>query len=229
MERTRPNKRSKSCFTVLVSLNNHKAVTVMKPSEKEVTEILKAYPKGMSKDQFYKVAHISKATALYLLQSGLVPCNDSGKQTRRYRIKTEDVLVYLNDRDADPYKYEPPTGWYSARSSRRKPEDPIEARLKTLDDNQRILLKEYFTEMLAEYDDLITAEQVSVFLGYAKSTSVEWCDKRRIKSFFISGRYLIPKLSLIVFLSSEESFRIHRKSTVHTEMLMGFFTKINEN
>lgn len=157
-----------------------------------------------------------------------MPCDDSGKQTRRYRIKTADVLAYLNDRDANPYKYEPPAGWYSARSSRRKPEDPIEAELKKLDDNQRILLKEYFTEMLAEYDDLITAEQVSVFLGYAKSTSVEWCDKRRIKSFFISGRYLIPKLSLIVFLSSEESFRIHRKSTVHTEMLTEFFSKLNK-
>lgn len=71
----------------------------MKPSEKEVTEILKAYPKGMSKDQFYKVAHISKATALYLLQSGLVPCNDSGKQTRRYgdrkRYVVEPIALIL--------------------------------------------------------------------------------------------------------------------------------------
>lgn len=199
----------------------------MKPSEKEEREIHKAYPKGMSKDQFYKVAHISKATALYLLQSGLVPCNDSGKQTRRYKIKTEDVLAYLRDRDVDPYKYEPPAGWYSARSSRRKPEDPIEAGIKKLDDNQRRLLKSYFAEMLAEYDDLLTAEQVSAFLGYAKSTSVEWCDKRRLKCFYISGRYLIPKLSLIDFLSSGESFRIHRKSSVHTEMLMGFFSKTN--
>ena len=212
---------------MLVSLNNHKAVTVMKPSEKEVTEILKAYPKGMSKDQFYKVAHISKATALYLLQSGLVPCNDSRKQTRRYRIKTEDVLTYLRDRDVDPYMYEPPAGWYSARSSRRKPEDPIEAGIKKLDDNQRRLLKSYFAEMLAEYDDLLTADQVSAFLGYAKSASVEWCDKRRIKCFYISGKYLIPKLSLIDFLSSGESLRIHRKSSVHTEMLMGFFSKTN--
>lgn len=201
----------------------------MKPSEKEVSDILKAYPKGMSKDQFYKVAHISKATALYLLQSGLVPCNDSGKQTRRYRIKTEDVLAYLREREVDPYKYEPPAGWYSARSSRRKPEDPIEAGTKRLDDNQRRKLKAYFADMLSEYDDLLTADQVSVFLGYAKSTSVEWCDKRRIKCFYISGRYLIPKLSLIDFLSSGESFRIHRKSSVHTEMLTEFFTKVNRN
>ena len=39
---------------------------------KDYEEIKKAYPKTMSKDQFYKVAHISKATALFLLQTGLV-------------------------------------------------------------------------------------------------------------------------------------------------------------
>jgi hypothetical protein len=36
---------------------------------KDYEEIKKAYPKTMSKDQFYKVAHISKATALFLLQT----------------------------------------------------------------------------------------------------------------------------------------------------------------
>lgn len=61
---------------------------------KDYEEIKKAYPKTMSKDQFYKVAHISKATALFLLQTGLVPCKDSKKKTRRYTIKTKDVISY---------------------------------------------------------------------------------------------------------------------------------------
>lgn len=44
-------------------------------------EVLRSeYPETISKDQFYRMAHISKATALYLLQSGLVPCKDSGKK-----------------------------------------------------------------------------------------------------------------------------------------------------
>ena len=33
-------------------------------------ELRHAFPEMMSKEQFYKVAHISKATALYLLRSG---------------------------------------------------------------------------------------------------------------------------------------------------------------
>ena len=42
----------------------------MKNLEAHFKEIKKQYPKTMSKDQLYRVAHISKATALYLLQSG---------------------------------------------------------------------------------------------------------------------------------------------------------------
>lgn len=42
--------------------------------------IRKEYPETISKDQFYRIAHISKATALHLLQHDLVPCKDTGKK-----------------------------------------------------------------------------------------------------------------------------------------------------
>ena len=46
----------------------------MKKRRKVYDEIRKQYPETISKDQFYRIAHISKATELYLLQSGLVSC-----------------------------------------------------------------------------------------------------------------------------------------------------------
>lgn len=77
----------------------------MKNLEAHFKEIKKQYPKTMSKDQLYRVAHISKATALYLLQSGAIPCKDTGKKTRRYTIKTDDVIEYLRQREICPEKY----------------------------------------------------------------------------------------------------------------------------
>ena len=74
------------------------------------------FPEMMSKEQFYKVAHISKATALYLLSSGKIPCKDSGKKTRRYRIRTDDVIFYLIDRELHPGKYCAVDAWYKTRS-----------------------------------------------------------------------------------------------------------------
>lgn len=67
----------------------------MKTEFEYFEQLKKDYPDTMTKEQFYKAAHISKATALFLLQSGLVACKDSGKQTRRYTIKTNDVIAYL--------------------------------------------------------------------------------------------------------------------------------------
>lgn len=65
-------------------------------------DILEQYPIYMTKDQMYRICHISKKTCLFLLESGLVPCLDSGKKTRRFKIKTTDVIHYLEDRDIHP-------------------------------------------------------------------------------------------------------------------------------
>ena len=35
------------------------------------------YPDEITKDQFYRICHISKKTASYLLESGIVPCRNS--------------------------------------------------------------------------------------------------------------------------------------------------------
>ena len=47
-------------------------------------------PGVMSKDQFYKLCHISKSTARYLLQAGKVPCQYTCKKARCYQIRKTD-------------------------------------------------------------------------------------------------------------------------------------------
>lgn len=56
------------------------------------------------------MCHISKRTARYLLQAGLVPCVQSGKKTRNYTIKVKDIVRYLNQREIYPEKYKLPPG-----------------------------------------------------------------------------------------------------------------------
>ena len=62
-------------------------------TEKYCNEILQQYPEYITKDQMYRICHISKKTCLFLLESGLVPNIDSGKKTRRFKIKTVDVIT----------------------------------------------------------------------------------------------------------------------------------------
>ena len=87
----------------------------MTESKKYYESIRRTNPETISKDKFYKIAHISKATALHLLQNGLVPCKDTGKKTRRYTIRTDDIIFYLIDRELHPDRYGATDRWYQVR------------------------------------------------------------------------------------------------------------------
>lgn len=67
--------------------------------------LLNSYPEIVTKDQFYRICHISKRTAKYYLDNGFLPCVYSKKKTRRYKIRTQDIVSFLEDRDANPSKY----------------------------------------------------------------------------------------------------------------------------
>ena len=85
-----------------------------------IVQQLDALPATITKDQFYRICHISKRHAKYLLDSGLVKCVDSGKKTRKYKIEIKDVLAYLIDRELDPEKYRAPAGYYIGNSGKPK-------------------------------------------------------------------------------------------------------------
>ena len=57
------------------------------------------YPETISMDQLYRICHISKRKARWLLEHGVIPCQDSGKQTRLFSIRLEDVICVLEQRD----------------------------------------------------------------------------------------------------------------------------------
>ena len=70
-------------------------------------------PEVITKDQLYRICHISKSTALYLLKNGKIPYEYTGKRTRYYKIKKADVIAHLKDRKVFPESYSAPAGWYS--------------------------------------------------------------------------------------------------------------------
>ncbi len=132
----------------------------MTEKNKYYDEIRKQYPETISKDQFYRIAHISKATALYLLQSGLVSCIDSGKKTRRYTIRIDDVISYMIDREIHPEVYSAPGLWYKERSGRCNSCIVYSDVLAKLSDNDRVEFRKYIEAELQDYGDLMTVVDV---------------------------------------------------------------------
>lgn len=62
----------------------------------DYTYLYEEYPEVISADQLYRICHISKRKAKWLLEHGYIPCEDSGKKTRRYKIRLNDVIDYCD-------------------------------------------------------------------------------------------------------------------------------------
>ena len=74
----------------------------MRKKELKLTDIPGDY---LSKEDFYKIAHISKRTALWLIETELVLAERPEKQGLGYRIPKAEVERYLADKSINPTKY----------------------------------------------------------------------------------------------------------------------------
>lgn len=186
-------------------------------SVKEYADILTQYPDTLTKEQMYQICHISKRTALYLLESGLVPSQCTGKKTRKYTIATVDVIAYLNQRESEPDKFTPPVGWY-------KPDGKInQIRIASivppLSPECIERMRQLFIDILTSYPDLLSVSDIVEITGYCSSSVVNWCVKRYIHCFLIRRKYIIPKESLLDFMLGERFRSISVKSEKHRSLI----------
>ena len=179
-----------------------------------IEEIKRSYPKTISKDQLYRICHISKKTALYLLESGLIPCRDSGKATRRFKIRLDDVIIYLMERDIQPLKFKPPQNYY-----KEKPYPKRKRSICFIPPDQKDKVKAFYKQKLSVYKEVLTTNEVSEFLGYSQHTVVDWCEKREIKCFYIDRKYRFPQEYLIDFMLGDRFNGIRNKSDLHTKLV----------
>lgn len=165
---------------------------------KNYNRLFKEYPEHITKEQFYQICKVSKKTALYYLESGLVPAIDSGKQTRRFKIAITDVVAFLKQRDQNPNQYKASPGWYKGNSvyKRRPP-----YRFLVLEKNADTVV--HLERWLSDYPDLMKPGDVAKATGYGVNTVVDWCSSGKLHNFFIRRAFLIPKLSLIDYMFSE--------------------------
>ena len=115
------------------------------------------YPPVIHKEQFCEICHVSKRTALAYLTYEIVPCENTGRKTRQYSIKLEDVIRFLEVRDQAPEAFNVPIGWY--KNQNRK--DVI-----ALTPEARLQLRGALEATLESYPDVLTAKQVHEITGF---------------------------------------------------------------
>ena len=152
--------------------------------------LLNQYPETVQKEQFRIICHISKRTARYLLQSGLVPCVQSGKKTRNYTIKMKDIVRYLERREIHPEKYKLPPGSYSGTYAVK----PLLPESVTTEE-----LRKYYIESFRDIPDIVSTREAAELTGATASTVAKWIRTKKLKALSHGPAFIIPKVNLIDF------------------------------
>ena len=168
-------------------------------------------PDVMSKEVFYKVCHISKATALELLESGKVPSQHSDNPSR-YLIKKEDVMKYMAERKT----FSSPCIDYSHNSRH------FHSQHQPLTEEIVILMYDFYTELFKDQPLSFSVKELVALTEYRKATIVSWCEKSILSSTKSKDGYIISKSAFIDFLCSERCQAIVTKSRWHKKVLYDF-------
>ena len=172
------------------------------------------YPETISMDQLYRICHISKRKARWLLEHGVIPCQDSGKQTRRFSIHLEDVICFLEQRDAGLLDDVIPRGIFSSDSS-----CPVRPDRPVLDEDG---LCAYLLECWESWPDMLTTRQASDLCGYSVNALNRWWNLGQIQGVKYRNELRYSKESLACWLASAKGQAIAVPSQQHKEWMKEF-------
>jgi len=154
----------------------------MKYSYEEIAKL----PDRLSLEDFRVVFHISKRTARYYLQSGLVKCEINGKKTHCYTIQKSDLMAGLKEYEKYPCKFYIPKEFYNG-GKYHKGKMHILTYLPD-DDLQNPVTKDYYEKKMADLPGLFCSAQIADVTGYDQKAIRTWCVEKRIKCFNVRHR-----------------------------------------
>ena len=184
----------------------------------------------ISLEQLYKMLHISKRKAAWMLQNGIIPCEIRNTPTHKYSIRKEDVLAYIAKSEREKRK-EIPVGIFNATKTNnpRRTESPDSDCGGYFDDThyklrgkERARFKKMLEDLLSAVPDTLTVDEVITLTGYNRSTVLRYVRKKYIYAVNIMGKYYISKQSIINYLATDKAFRNAQKSEWHIALIERF-------
>ena len=155
-------------------------------------ELKKEYPDVVSTAQLIKICHIGKRHAAYLLENNIIPCEDNGKKTRRYKIKLKDVARYMADRPLLP----------GNAFSRRRVKHSYEVLNKSPEYMEK--MRKYYEKLLEYRPEIMGTNEVAEILGRDRSLVRHYISKCKLTAVYACGKYHISKEDLIEMLLSRD-------------------------
>jgi len=187
--------------------------------DEKYKELRKRYPRYVSKEQLYVICRISKRSAKYLLDNGIIPCEDTGKKTRRYRVALKDIIAYLKKRDSTGNTLIP---FGAASSKSKKAKGPKTSYAQVILLGQESEVRRYFEYIFAEFPDVLNTYDVTEMTGLSLNTVQRLIKSGTIRSLNVDRRHMIPKPYMLDFVTSPEFLNIKSNSRDFQRILGGF-------
>ena len=190
----------------------------------------------ISLEQLYKMLHISKRKAAWMLQNGIIPCEIRGTATHKYSIRKEDVLAYMAKSDREKRK-EIPVGIFNAKKTNNPHRtesqgsdcggyfDDTNYKLRG---KERARFKEMLEELLSAVPDTLTVDEVAELTGYHRKTILRYVRRKYIYAVNIMGKYYISKQSIINYLVTDKAFGNTQKSEWHKNIICLYSKEKNQ-
>lgn len=173
-------------------------------STPKIDTIRQDYPDTISSEQLRKLLHVSKRRCVWLMKH-YIPYTDNGNKTRRYTIRLEDAISFMQN-----FKF--CTELYTAPAEKTSSKPYIEPPSSS-EALQLILESKWENE-----PDLLDVAAVSRLTSYSDEAVNRWLDKGSLRSIKIQYGRVTSKTWLIEYLCGE-GMRIAKKNGWHLEML----------
>lgn len=160
----------------------------------------------VTQEQVRQMLHVSKRKAKYLLDNGIIPCINTGKKTRQYRVKVSDIEYYMEH----PYDFA--VGMFPSGSKHK----PVKKEAVRLDED---VVREYYLNLLSKENDMLSVQEISEVTGYSASAIYRWIERGWVDSMMFLGRHLIRKDNLYSFLISPTCATFPQKSLKHLQQI----------
>jgi hypothetical protein len=183
-------------------------------------ELRKRYPKIVSKDQLYIICRIAKRTAKYLLDNGIIPCVDTGKKTRRYRIQLEDIITYLKERERSGYS-RVPRGAVSSKKSNMSTGPRISFSQEIAGGNAEEV-RRYFEYISADFPDVLSSYEVGEMAGLSRTTVMRHLKSGALKSILVDRQRRVPKPYMFDFIASPTFLNAASNTKEFQQIMEGF-------
>ena len=187
-------------------------------------ELRARYPKYVSKDQMYRICHIAKRTAKYLLDNGIIPCTDTGKRTRRYKVALEDIITYLKQREKLGSMV--PCGAVNSRLAKQTLRKESFSDIVSEPDTGE--LRRYFEYIYEDFPDVVNTYDLSEMTGLCRSTLQRYLKSGVIQHIIVDGRQIIPKQYVLEFVTNIQYISIWSNSNDFKRILEGFMIWKNQ-